>query len=386
MAVLVTLPNLGEQDAVGVVAEWYQPDGASVDVGEVVCRVESSFVAFDLEADGPGLLYHRVPAGTTERSGAVIADILERGETLPESEGDNGLAPIEVEWPFTPAEFESPVEEVAEPMSAAFEDQLVQSVVVPFPGAFAGTASRAVVSEDTEPVAFDPSLFGEAEHQRTTTLIEPGGSIPGLPLWEPEDVVAAPTRLSVAQEPHARFSRISEEATSAAQVLIVSVGVELVEAHRMRTAFERDRRNFGAVPLLEDIVFRALAMAIDETAFAGGNGAMLIATPESDHSFALSNPAALTFREAVAARIRAADEAFESASWILVSLHQLGVSSATSRLGAGHAMSFALAAADDNHRASLTMSYDSALWSEGSAARLLARVRDILHVPYTMLS
>lgn len=292
-------------------------------------------------------------------------------------------AELEVESPDPHAmvavsEEDEPVQ--AEPLPE-FEEALVEAIVVPFPRKFAGTASRGWDAVPGDAVEFDSSLFGEAEIDRTAMLEEPGGSIPGLPLWEPEDAPkAAPT------EANSRFARISQEATASAQVLTMTMSVDLTEAERMRGAFEREWGNEGPHPLLEDVVFRAIAWALEDTAFAGGTGAMLVATTECDLAFAVREPASRSFREAVTAREAVGDEAFESASWLFVSLTALGVSSATPRLEPGRDMSFALGARDGTGHSLLKIAYDSSRWSEGSAARLLARVRDILDLPYAMLT
>lgn len=383
MAVTITVPDLGPGFAGGLVAEWYVADGAMVDTGELVCRIESDFAAIELEAEGPGFLHQRSPAGTSEAAAALLALILAPGEAPPEhAPALGGLVPIgPAEEPAVAeaAEADEPPFEAGE-LLAEFEEALVEAVVVPFPRQFSGTAARAWDSVPGDAVEFDSSLFGDGEHDRTTLLEEPGGSIPGLPLWEPED--AAPARTETEQ----RFARIRQEAISMAQVLTMTMSVDLTEADRMRGAFEREWGAEGPSPMLEDVVFRAIAWALEDTPFACGTGAMLVATTECDMAFAVREPASRSFREGVTARAAVGDEAFESAAWLFVSLASLGVSSATPRLEPGRHMSFALGAQDGSKRALLKIAYDSSRWSEGSAARLLARVRDILDLPYAMLT
>jgi pyruvate/2-oxoglutarate dehydrogenase complex dihydrolipoamide acyltransferase (E2) component len=378
----------------GVIAEWYHADGATVDVGEVVCRVESAFIAFEVEAEGPGLLRHRLPAGSIERSGAVLGLILAPDEAMPPDEAPRAVAEEEslqatdelevtesvANEQAAPENEESPAERSPLP---EFEEALVEAIVVPFPRQFAGTSGRDWDEVPGDAVEFDSSLFGEGDHDRTTTLTEPGGSIPGLPLWDLEDASHAPVKLGATAQ---RFGRIRDESSAAAQVLTMTMTVDLTEAERMRAAFEREWQPEGPSPMLEDVVFRAIAWALEDTPFGGGTGAMLVATTDSDLAFGVREPAARSFRAGVEARAAVRDEAFESADWLFVSLAALGVSSATPRLEAGRHMSFALGAEDALRRASLKIAYDSSRWSEGSAARLLARVRDILDLPYAMLT
>lgn len=377
MAVSIAVPDLGSGLAGGIVAEWYVADGSVVDAGELICRIESEFLAIDLEADSPGFLHHRTPLGALPGPDAVLALLLAPGEVPPDD------AHTEDSLPALAPAFESALAEppaAQEPPLPEFEEALVEAIVVPFPKKFAGTAGRAWDSVPGDAVAFDSSLFGESEHDRAHSLEEPGGSIPGLPLWDPEE------SKGVRDESERRFDRIRAEAIAGAQILTMTMSVDLTEADRMRGAFEREWGAEGPSPMLEDVVFRAIAWGLEDTPFAGGTGAMLVATTECDLAFAVREPASRSFRDGVTARAAVGDEAFESAAWLFVSLAALGVSSATPRLEPGRHMSFALGAKDASNRASLKIAYDSSCWSEGSAARLLARVRDILDLPYAMLT
>lgn len=377
MAVPIAVPDLGSGFAGSVVAEWYVADGSVVDSGELICRVESDYLAIELEADGPGFLHHQAVAGSFPAADAVLAFILAPGEVPPE---DHERSPVSGDEALPSGVLSEPEDPVAPLPLPEFEEALVEAVVVPFPKKFSGTAGRAWDAVPGDAVEFDSSLFGESDHDRTRLLEEPGGSIPGLPLWEPEEPATDLT------ETERRFARIREEATASAQVLTMTMSVDLTEADRMRGAFDREWGAEGPSPMLEDVVFRAIAWALESTPFAGGTGAMLVATTDCDLAFAVREPASRSFRDGVAARAAVGDEAFESAAWLFVSLASLGVSSATPRLEPGRHMSFALGAKDGGNRASLEIAYDSSRWSEGSAARLLARVRDILDLPYAMLT
>lgn len=386
VAVNVAIPDFGPGFTSGFVAEWYVADGARVDTGEPVCRVENAFLAVELEASGPGVLRHRTAAGEHQPPEAVLAVILAPGEV---PAGTPAPPAPEVALAASSAECASNSNDAAEEVSlppappepiAEIEEALVEAVVVPFPRQFAGTPGRAWDAVPGDAVEFDTSLFGEGDHDRTKALVEPGGSIPGLPLWEPEDAITP------GGTPDSGFTRILKETVANAQVLTMTMAVNLTEADRMRGAFAREWGEDGPAPLLEDVVFRAIAWALEDTPFAGGTGAMLVATTSCDLAFAVREPASRSFREGVAAREAVGDEAFESAAWLFVSLAALGVTSASPRLEPGRHMSFALGAQDASNRAALKIAYDSSQWSEGSAARLLARVRDILDLPYAMLT
>jgi hypothetical protein len=139
------------------------------------------------------------------------------------------------------------------------------------------------------------------------------------------------------------------------------------------------------MPVLEDIIFRALALAVAGAEETGEAGGLVIAGPGSDSSCAIADPANHPFRDCLAAREAGGDAPFESAAWVLTSLAAFGITNATPRLDGGRSLAFAIGAADHTGSANLTVAYDSATWNESSAARLLARARDILEAPYAML-
>ncbi|MFN0145537.1 MAG: biotin/lipoyl-containing protein [Dehalococcoidia bacterium] len=91
MAVEITVPVLGSGMRDGLIAEWYAPDGAEVQQGEPLYRLESDFVAIDIEAEYAGVLEHRLQAGTAHQPGSVVALI-----ALPEGVAED--APTDAEW------------------------------------------------------------------------------------------------------------------------------------------------------------------------------------------------------------------------------------------------------------------------------------------------
>lgn len=405
MAVPIALPDLGPGMAGGIVAEWYRPDGTAVDVGEVVCRVECEFIALEVEAEGPGVLRHRKPAGSIERPGSVLGLILAPGESMPAEPPPQpaaGPAPSPVEAP--PADLARPEEGALEEAAVSTAEEGVdpaaaseppavppEAVVVQFPRRFTPQPGDQWASAPGDAVEFESALFGSGPADRADVLPEPGASIPGLPLWEPEDLAtvpfAAPFPVAATTVPPSieeRFARISAEAEASAQVLAMTVAVDMTEANRLVAVCRREWREQPS-PDASDVVFRALALALEHTGHAGGTGAMVISEAESDISLAIQVPADRTFRAAVEARAEGGDSAFESADWLLVSLAALGVRTATPRLNGGRAMAFAVGDVDTTGRATLTMAYDSSRWSEGSAARFLARTRALLESPYAML-
>jgi pyruvate dehydrogenase E2 component (dihydrolipoamide acetyltransferase) len=83
MSTEVLVPKLGMTMTEGTVAEWIVPDGGEVKQGEIVYRLETEKVNFEVEAEQPGTVRHLVPEGTVLPPGSVVAYILAPGEALP---------------------------------------------------------------------------------------------------------------------------------------------------------------------------------------------------------------------------------------------------------------------------------------------------------------
>jgi len=79
----VLIPKLGMTMTEGTVAEWLVPDGAPVRAGDIVYRLETEKIEFQVEAESDGILRHLVPAGTTLPPGSVVGYILAPGEAPP---------------------------------------------------------------------------------------------------------------------------------------------------------------------------------------------------------------------------------------------------------------------------------------------------------------
>ena len=376
MAVSVEVPNFGEDMAGGLVAEWYRADGALVGLGEIVCRIEGSFVAFEVEAEGEGTLRHQKPAGSIERAGAVLGVILAAGEAMPSASpvlprrGEPGV--VAVVPPHAEAVEEPEIED-------EFEQALAEAVVVPFPRRFTPNGPGTWEAKPGDATEVEPAAWDGSVQERIEALAEPGGSIPGLPLWDPDEAAA-----ESAPVPQERFERIAAAAAADAQVLQAAISIETTEASRLAAVCAREWRAVDP-PSPEDVLFRAIAFALRDASGADTPGAFVIAEQAADVSGAVAHPAGRPFREAVVARHAGGDAGFESASWLLVSLARLGVLSCTPRLEHGRRVAFAVGAPDASGRATFTMAFDSLAWSEGSAARLLARIRELYEAPYAML-
>ncbi len=96
----------------GVVEEWYIADGASVQAGELLYRLETEKINLDVDAEVSGVVRHLVAVGETREPGDVIGMIYDASETMPDDIGAGGApssASAASEAPSTPAPAGGPV-------------------------------------------------------------------------------------------------------------------------------------------------------------------------------------------------------------------------------------------------------------------------------------
>ncbi len=378
MAALVAVPDLGREMVGGLVAEWYRPDGAVVEPGEVICRLECEFVSVDIEAEQAGILRHRKPAGSIERKGAVLGVIVARGEPLP-AEQDLRSA-------------EGPAEENAEDRES--DHPVVAGREPPGEGGRAG-GTEAVTWPRAQPGPQSPGGTvvrfprpAEAD-VRAEPLPEPGGAIPGLPLWEEDEQLAAADPHtgasggpSAGPEQPAYSAGIAPEVAVQAEVLSAHVCVSWARAQEATEALADEWQPEGPRPRVEDLVLRAIARALAESGLEPGPAGLVIVEQDADRSFAVEAPLDDEFRRAVLARTGGLTP-FERARWVVVSLLPLGVERVEPRLAGGR-LAFGLGAGRDGS-GTITMRYDSTMFGEGDTGRVLARVRSLVENPYRLL-
>jgi pyruvate dehydrogenase E2 component (dihydrolipoamide acetyltransferase) len=78
----IYLVKVGMSMTEGMVEEWYIPDGSSVDVGELLYRLETEKVNLDVDAEVAGTVKHLVGEGITMSPGDVIGHIYAAGESM----------------------------------------------------------------------------------------------------------------------------------------------------------------------------------------------------------------------------------------------------------------------------------------------------------------
>jgi pyruvate/2-oxoglutarate dehydrogenase complex dihydrolipoamide acyltransferase (E2) component len=69
------VPKLGVSMEEGTLVAWLVPDGATVDAGQVIYRLETDKVESDVEAPAAGVLRHLAAEGATYPVGTPVGSI-----------------------------------------------------------------------------------------------------------------------------------------------------------------------------------------------------------------------------------------------------------------------------------------------------------------------
>ena len=80
----IYLVKVGMNMTEGVVEEWYIADGATVDEGELLYRLETEKVNLDVDAEASGVVKHIVGEGVTMKPGDVVGYIYAADEAIPD--------------------------------------------------------------------------------------------------------------------------------------------------------------------------------------------------------------------------------------------------------------------------------------------------------------
>jgi pyruvate/2-oxoglutarate dehydrogenase complex dihydrolipoamide acyltransferase (E2) component len=175
--------------------------------------------------------------------------------------------------------------------------------------------------------------------------------------------------------------------------------VRLTELRKLCDQLGREWRDSGRTPRNEDLFLRAAARAaLENDAVSGfGDAAGLVTPgPGADSLAVLENAGSGSLRERVA-QLAAAHEATEQppCAFTLVTFAAFGIDEAVPVLPEGHAFAFAMGATraggamEDGLPApvmTLTMAYSPDRLTQGDAAALFARVRELIEAPYALLA
>ena len=252
MAVRLRLAALGHTMERGKVVEWYVSEGGDVVEGAPLFAVETDKAVVDVEAPAGGVLLRiDAPVDKEYPVGATLAWIGDAGEALPERTDETVAAPAAVsgEQRVTPVArrlaerhgVDADRIEGTGPGGRVTKEDVRRAIDAGTVSALGETAGGEAASESG---AASGAESGPA----------PASKASGEP---PHDVIPLTGIRRVTAE------RLSAHWTGAPQVT-EGVDIDMTEVRALRTA-RRDewRSKFGVMPALNDIVLKAVAVALE---------------------------------------------------------------------------------------------------------------------------
>ena len=239
MAVRLRLAALGHTMERGKVVEWYVSEGGDVVEGAPLFAVETDKAVVDVEAPAGGVLLRiDAPVDKEYPVGATLAWIGDAGENLPDRTDETVAAPEAVsgEQRVTPV-----ARRLAE-RHGVDADRLE------------GTGPGGRVTKEDVKRAIDAGTAPALEEKKVSGEPAPESKASGEP---PHDVIPLKGIRRVTAE------RLSAHWTGAPQVT-EGIDIDMTEVRAWRTA-NRDewRSKFGVMPALNDIVLKAVAVALE---------------------------------------------------------------------------------------------------------------------------
>lgn len=246
----------------------------------------------------------------------------------------------------------------------------------------------------------------------TCPTLPPAGPSPEAPLtplpFAPRTASASPG--VVARPPVTVPQSITGDAGEAAPAPsaalaaapLLRLTVRLAGANHLRVQLSREWRPAGLAPLIEDVVARAVAMAIAECqllAHFGDSVALSIAGAGDEPDTVSAVTARMPFREAVSVRMAASAGSRPDGPVVatITSFAPLGIDDAALWPGAGELLALSIGAPRTGAAfqdgcplpeavATLSLAFDPRWLTAGVAAGLLARIRDLVEAPYALLA
>ena len=289
MATEIYLVKVGMSMTEGVVDEWYIADGAKVEVGEMLYRLETEKVNLDVDAEAAGTVKHLVAEGVTKEPGDVVGYIFAEGEEIPDNlaaPSSGGSATPEASAAATPA-----VSTTASAGSSMDGDRVKAS-----PAArrlagelgvdymtLAGTGPGGrIVKADVQAAANAPQAGGPSSpmarklaRELNIDLTTVSGTGPGgrITKDDVEQAARTPKPAAVASTPGSTVpirgmrktiaERMHASLTEMAQ-LTMDMDVQMDDAIKLRGQLVEEWADEGVKPSFTDIVLRAVARALDK--------------------------------------------------------------------------------------------------------------------------
>ena len=248
MAVRLRLAALGHTMERGKVVEWYVAEGGTVVEGTPLFAVETDKAVVDVEAPAGGVLLRiDAPVDKEYPVGATLAWIGDAGESLPDRTDETVATPAAVSG-------EQRVTPVARRLAERHGVDADRLEGTGPGGRVTKEDVRRAIDSGTAPALGEKASDGPAQEGEASgppaTQSKPSGE-------PPHDVIPLKGIRRVTAE------RLSAHWTGAPQVT-EGIDIDMTEVRAFRTAHRDEwRSKFGIMPALNDIVLKAVAVALE---------------------------------------------------------------------------------------------------------------------------
>jgi len=431
----ITMPRLSDSMEEGTILRWLVADGAQVARGDEIAEIETDKANMTYEADAAGVFRPVASEGDALPVGAVIAHVLADGESLPAPDGAPAAAPAgpaagEDDSAGGAAEIVSPASPAGSASAADESGTTAPSPSMPVVGDGSGSGARVKASPVARRLAGElgvdlASLSGSGPGGRIVKAdVEAAQS--AAPVAAPVAPAAAPAGggtgkgevttvdLSSTQKTIARRMAESKATIPDFQV---RTEADVTDLLALRAQIKASR---GSAPSVNDFVVKATALALREHPRANGaykdstfelygrvnvgvavagEGTLIVPTIFDADAQPVTAIAQQT--RALAERVRSGTitpPELSGGTFTVSNLGMFGVTSFTAIVTTGQAGILAVGAAVERPAFAadggvvkrslmdLSLSSDHRILYGADAARFLARVRELLEAPFTLLA
>ncbi|MDA1074474.1 MAG: dihydrolipoamide acetyltransferase family protein [Proteobacteria bacterium] len=444
----IYLVKVGMNMTDGIVEEWYIADGATVEKGQLLYRLETEKVNLDVDAELNGVVRHLVAEGVTMLPGDVIGYIYAPGEpipdVLPESSGGSSAAAATVStvsMPTTPSVTASDRTIKASPAARRLASERGIDLVTINGSGPGGRIVESDIPASESPAAgkAPPSspIARKLARELNVDLNSVTGTGPGgrITKEDVESAASAPSKVKTAPTPAAVVraaedqqiplrgmrktiaKRMLDSLQTSAQ-LTMDMDVNMEDAIKLRAQLVDEWADLGVKPTYTDLVIRAVAKTLTKhpeinasmgsdhiTRWSAINVGVAVSVAEGLLVPVIQNADTLSLLDLARESARLANAAragsltlddMQNGTFTVSALGMYGVDSFTPIINSPEAGILGINRIRDDVRFQgevavrtqvmrLSLTWDHRILDGAPAAAFLAGIRDLLQAPFRLL-
>ncbi|MBM4205764.1 MAG: 2-oxo acid dehydrogenase subunit E2 [Gammaproteobacteria bacterium] len=299
----IYLVKVGMNMTEGIVEEWYIADGARVEKGQLLYRLETEKVNLDVDAETSGIVKHIVAEGVTKQPGDIVGYIFADGEAIPADFGasaggpspaDHAVAAPSPVATASAAPVTSPAAATGEGgrlLSSPAARRLAKELGVDINEVSGTGPGGRIIEADVQRASLEQTAAGGPSSPlarktarelgvdiSTVKGTGPGGRVTKEDVEAASALRAAASRAAQTATPKAAgpartipvkgmrktiAARMHESLMSMAQ-LTMDMDVNMDDAIKLRTQLVEEWKDEGIKPTYTDLVIRAVAKALEK--------------------------------------------------------------------------------------------------------------------------